>query len=78
MTHVAGECLNTTPEGKRRISEQDSEMALAATAAHDYNIYASASALITMGCVSAIILFLVMFTFFQVSCNRVWCERYIV
>lgn len=63
----SGECFNATPAGKRRISVQDNESAMAAAVAHDYHIYLSASALITMGCVGAILLFLIMFTFLQVS-----------
>lgn len=67
--NATGECFNATPAGKRRISVQDNESAMAAAVAHDYNIYLSASALITMGCVCAILLFLIMFTFLQVR-NR--------
>lgn len=60
-----GECHNPTLAGKRRITTQDGETALAVSSPQG-SMYASTTAIIIISCSCAIIAFLVIFAFSQV------------
>lgn len=66
LVYIAGECVNMAPAGKRRTL--DSEAESVASSSQEYNsAYTSTPVLLILGCVSAILFFLVIFTFYQAS-----------
>ncbi|XKL69164.1 hypothetical protein PGB90_006933 [Kerria lacca] len=62
---TTGDCYNATPADKRRILE--SETAMIISSAQKYSVNLSFSALVIIGCVGAILLFLVVFTLVQIG-----------
>ncbi|XP_065224139.1 furin-like protease 2 [Planococcus citri] len=62
-----GECKNTATAGKRRIASQDGDTALALSSPHKFFLQLSATTLISVGCIGAILLFLLMFAFVQIK-----------
>lgn len=57
------------PAGKRRTLDSEAQSVVSSGREY-YNAYTSAPVLLILGCVSAILFFLVIFTFYQVSTLR--------
>ncbi|KAK7573323.1 hypothetical protein V9T40_010514 [Parthenolecanium corni] len=64
--NATGECVTMAPAGKRRTLDSEAQSVVSSGREY-YNAYTSAPVLLILGCVSAILFFLVIFTFYQIK-----------